>query len=473
MKLENITDDTRNIKKDSIFLITPQNEKFASSLPQDIKTITREDLKKYFIDTIGISSIQIIGITGTNGKTTTAAAIYSVLLDMGYKVALLGTRGMFINENRVLEKGLTTPSLLDLYKDIALAISRGCSFFIMEVSSHAIKQERIFGLNFALKILTNITSDHLDYHKTWEDYANTKLSFLKADNVDTSNIHNNTCIKVINMDDKSGATLRFMPNVLGYGIESKSNLFVNAYSLNDGIFAHINFRESSKNHNFKDSKVSAQNSPVDIESANLISPLFGLFNLYNLLAATLALKAITRKSLESICAAMTHFGGVAGRMEIVSAKPLVIIDFAHTTDGMLQVFESFKNKKIYVIFGAGGDRDSSKRAKMGACAATFAHRIYITNDNPRSENPHNIAKQILSGAKSSARFNSLECVEVILDRKEAINTALCDILHEEDSKNCVLLILGKGDENTQIFKDKTIHFSDKECVLEILKNYKS
>ncbi|MWV62139.1 hypothetical protein DCO58_05800 [Helicobacter saguini] len=307
--------------------------------------------------------------------------------------------------------------------------------------------------------------------------------------------------------------MRFLPNVLGYGIESKSNLFVNAYSLNDGIFAHINFRESSKNHNFKNLEVSPkdlvdskQNTNLDsknfelsskdskntestnldsnqlskssinlnqnIESANLESPLFGLFNLYNLLATTLTLKAITHKSLESICTALSNFGGVAGRMEIVSQKPLIIIDFAHTTDGMLQVFESFKNKKIYVIFGAGGDRDASKREKMGECAATFATKIYITNDNPRSENPQKIAEQILQGVEKIGRVKK-DSINIILDRKEAIKLAIHDILSDLDSKNCVLLILGKGDETSQIFKDKTLHFSDKECVMEILKDSKN
>ncbi|MCI5786243.1 MAG: UDP-N-acetylmuramoyl-L-alanyl-D-glutamate--2,6-diaminopimelate ligase [Helicobacter trogontum] len=451
-----ITDDTRQLKQDSIFLRTPQNEEFMESLPPNIRIIERDELTDYFK-----TDIKIIGITGTNGKTTTAAAIYSVLLDMGYKVALLGTRGMFINDVRKKPKGLTTPSLLELYEDIDVAATLGCDFFVMEVSSHAIKQERIYGLNFCLKILTNITSDHLDYHKTWEDYAKTKLQFLQS----------GECPKIINLDDKSGASIRFYPHVLTYGVESKGNLSVNAYGLQDGIFAQINLRL----HKQKDSK---QYDDISKRECVLESELFGLFNLYNLMAATLAIHAITNKDLQTICTYIKNFGGVSGRMEIVSKQPLVIVDFAHTTDGMQQVFEAFKTRNISVVFGAGGDRDVSKRQKMGACARLYAKNIYITNDNPRSENPLSIAQEIARGVfngvdiqedikenthyKLQLKGTALN-VQIVLDRAEAIRLAL-----QELPKDWILLILGKGDENVQIFKDNEVHFSDKECVQTIL-----
>lgn len=448
-----ITDDTRKLQQDSIFLKTPQNAHFIESLPQNIRILERDELKEYFN-----TNIKIIGITGTNGKTTTAAAIYSVLLDMGYKVALLGTRGMFINDTRKKPKGLTTPSLLELYEDIDMAANMGCDFFVMEVSSHAIKQERIYGLEFCLKILTNITSDHLDYHKTWEDYAKTKMQFLQS----------GECIKIINLDDKSGASMRFYPHVLTYGVESKGHLFVNAYGLQDGIFAQMSLRLQ------KDS----------MRECVIESSLFGLFNLYNLMAATLAIHAITKKDIQSICACVKNFGGVSGRMEIVSKTPLVIIDFAHTTDGMKQVFESFKTKNISVVFGAGGDRDKSKREKMGACARFYAKKIYITNDNPRSENPLSIAQEIAKGVfakslnepdieiKENTSYeikssNAASTMQIILDRKEAIKLALNEL-----PKDWVLLVLGKGDESVQIFRDNEIHFSDKECVQEILRDSK-
>lgn len=456
-----ITDDTRKVTKDSIFLKTPQNTQFIESLPNSVKIIDREMLGQYFN-----TNIKIIGITGTNGKTTTAAAIYSILLDMGYKVALLGTRGMFINDLQKKKKGLTTPSLLELYEDIDIATNADCDFFVMEVSSHAIKQERIYGLKFSLKILTNITSDHLDYHKTWEDYCQTKMQFLKSGD----------CPKIINLDDKSGATMRFYQNVFTYGVESKGNFFVNAYGLRDGIFAQVGLRISN-------SKTTQQDSNT-LQECILESQLFGLFNLYNLLAATLAIYIVTKKPLQTICNHIYNFGGVSGRMEIASKNPLIIVDFAHTTDGMKQVFESFKTRNISVVFGAGGNRDKSKRQKMGATAALYAKKIYITNDNPRKEEPLSIAKEIARGVlHDSINHNADEnqkdlleniaynfkakgangIMQIILDRLSAIELAI-----KELPKDWVLLVLGKGDENVQIFSDYEVHFNDKESIQKLL-----
>ncbi len=460
-----ITDDTRKIGIDSLFLKTPQNQHFIESLPSHTKIIERDMLPHYFN-----TQIKLIGITGTNGKTTTAAAIYSILLDMGYKVALLGTRGMFVNDIQKKPKGLTTPSLLELYEDIDMATTLGCDFFVMEVSSHAIKQERIYGLDFCLKVLTNITSDHLDYHKTWEDYCHTKMQFLQS----------GTCPKIINLDDKSGANMRFYSHVLTYGIESKGHLFVNAYGLQDGIFAQIGLRMPKSKDRIPQTNTAMQECVLE-------SPLFGLFNLYNLMAAILATYAITHSDLQVICEHIQHFGGVSGRMEIVSSNPLVIVDFAHTTDGMKQIFESFKTRNISVVFGAGGDRDRSKRAKMGACAALYAKKIYITNDNPRSEEPLSIAQEIACGvlAKHTTNADAMQqtthttfkenipyifqakgangSMQIILDRFQALQHALHEL-----PKDWVLLVLGKGDECMQIFKEHEVYFSDKECVQSIL-----
>lgn len=463
-----ITDDTRKVTKDSIFLQTPQNSKFIEVLPKGVRIIERDMLGQYFN-----TKIKIIGITGTNGKTTTAAAIYSILLDMGYKVALLGTRGMFMNDIQIKQKGLTTPSLLELYEDIDMAANAGCDFFVMEVSSHAIKQERIYGLEFFLKILTNITSDHLDYHKTWEDYCQTKMQFLKSGD----------CPKIINLDDKSGATIRFYQNVFTYGVESKGHFFVNAYGLRDGIFAQVGLRMPNV-----DSTQKSYNNTI--QECVLESHLFGLFNLYNILAATLAIYIITKKPLQTICAYVHNFGGVSGRMEIVSKNPLVIVDFAHTTDGMQQVFESFKTRNISVVFGAGGDRDKSKRQKMGECAALYAKKIYITNDNPRTEKPLNIARAIAKGVlNNSMNYKNVEenndefmenvaynfqtkgsngIMQIVLDRLKAIELAL-----QELPQDWVLLVLGKGDETTQIFKESEVHFSDKESIQALLLNTKA
>lgn len=430
------TDDTRELnellkKKDSqiFFLKTPENSSFIESFPknQNFTIISRDEIKMYFK-----TNIKIIGITGTNGKTTTSALIYSLLLDLGFKVALLGTRGMFINDKKVKDKGLTTPKFLNLYKYINEAVLNGCEYFVMEVSSHAIKQERIYGLNFEAKILTNIASDHLDYHKNIEDYIETKINFLKS----------GKCLKFLNLDDKNCMKMRFIENAYGYGIDTKTHLFVDAYSIKNGIFAKLILKNTVRN----------------TENAEINSNMLGIFNLYNILAALLCVKILTKYDFNSIANLISNFAGVVGRMEVVNTEPLIIVDFAHTVDGMKRVFESLKTKKIAVVFGAGGDRDSTKRAKMGHCASLYASKIYITNDNPRNEDPKIIAKMIKEGIKNQKE------VKIILDRFIAIETAIKELKQDE-----VLLILGKGDEEEQIFKDIKIKFNDKICVNSILK----
>ncbi|PDW41451.1 UDP-N-acetylmuramoyl-L-alanyl-D-glutamate--2,6-diaminopimelate ligase [Helicobacter pylori] len=353
--------------------------------------------------------------------------MYSLLLDLNKKTALLGTRGFFINDERIKEKGLTTPTLLELYSDLEEAMRLGCEYFIMEVSSHAIVQKRTAGLDFALKILTNITSDHLDFHQNIENYRDAKNSFFKDEG-----------LKVINRDETNAL---FNPiNAHTYALDKRAHLNVQAFSLNPFISASLCYQQDLRNPNLK-------------EIALIHSPLLGRYNLYNILAGVLGVKLLTQLPLEAITPLLENFYGVKGRLEIVHSKPLVVVDFAHTTDGMQQVFESFKNQKITALFGAGGDRDKTKRPKMGAIASYYAHKIVLTSDNPRSENEEDIIKDILKGINDSSK------VIVEKDRKKAILNALENLKGDE-----VLLILGKGDENTQIFKDKTIFFSDQEVV---------
>ncbi|MCQ2646935.1 UDP-N-acetylmuramoyl-L-alanyl-D-glutamate--2,6-diaminopimelate ligase, partial [Helicobacter pylori] len=359
--------------------------------------------------------IKIVGITGTNGKTTTASLMYSLLLDLNKKTALLGTRGFFINDERIKEKGLTTPTLLELYSDLEEAVRLKCEYFIMEVSSHAIVQKRTAGLDFALKILTNITSDHLDFHQNIENYRDTKNSFFKDEG-----------LKVINRDETNAL---FNPiNAHTYALDKKAHLNVQAFSLNPSISASLCYQQDLRDPNLK-------------EIALIHSPLLGRYNLYNILAGVLGVKLLTQLPLEAIAPLLENFYGVKGRLEIVHSKPLVVVDFAHTTDGMQQVFESFKNQKITALFGAGGDRDKTKRPKMGAIASCYAHQIILTSDNPRSENEEDIIKDILKGINDSSK------VIIEKDRKKAILNALENLKDDE-----VLLILGKGDENIQIFK---------------------
>ena len=415
-------------------LLKPQNkgdEQGRECSQFTLHIIETNELYSVLFGDSSASKMRIVGITGTNGKTTTAAIIYSILLDLGYKVALLGTRGFFMNDKPIKPKGLTTPSLLELYDDLCMAAQEGSDFFIMEVSSHAIEQERIAGLEFALKILTNITSDHLDYHQSIEEYRRIKNHFFEG---------KGGSFKLLNADEPHAHCED--REAFYYGVEKKGHLSVSAYALESGIDAHISWK-------FKDC----------LEHSTIEAHLYGKHNLYNVLAALGAVKILTDKPLESICAPLGHFGGVSGRMEVVQTKPLVIVDFAHTYDGMRQIFESFRHRKIAVVFGAGGDRDKSKRPKMGACAQSFAHKIYITSDNPRTESPKDIIDDILSGMKPSER------VFVESDRKKAIHRALDELRDDE-----VLLILGKGDEDYQIIGTQKTHFDDREVVRAYFEN---
>ena len=294
----------------------------------------------------------------------------------------------------------------------------------MEVSSHAIVQNRIEGLEFDLRILTNITSDHLDYHKTLENYIAVKNSFF-ANPLD---------LKLINKDEPNAQYTA--QKAITYGIESPATFSVKAYSLRDGISAQITYGS---------------------EEALLDSTLFGKHNLYNALAAIGAVKLLENFTLEEICKKLENFGGVLGRMQVVNQKHLIIVDFAHTEDGMEKIFQSFLLRKIVVVFGAGGDRDKLKRPKMGLSAAKYAQKLYITSDNPRSEIPNVIIQEILSGIPQELR----EKREIHLEesRAQAIEMAVKNLQEDE-----VLLILGKGDETYQIIGKETLHFDDCEEV---------
>lgn len=412
-----ITDNSMECDGKKLFLLTKQNENY-------IKDAENRGCKE-FVDSkklqkiLQIEDVKIIGITGTNGKTTTAAAIYSILLDLGKKVALQGTRGFFVNEELKEEKSLTTPSLIKTIDHIKKAKDMGCEYFVMEVSSHAIDQNRIDGLDFALKIFTNISRDHLDYHKTFEEYKRVKSSFFQ----DNSK-------KLINKD---GGKINFnIKNALTYSVEHPATYKVDAYSLGDSISAVLRHFQ---------------------ELVEFYSPMIGLFNLYNITAAIAAVDMVCDSDLKEIASCAENFLGVKGRMQIANEKPLVIVDFAHTPDGMHKVLDSIKDRDLAVVFGAGGDRDRGKRVMMGRVASRFAKKIYITSDNPRSEDPMQIIKEIVEGVDKNTY------ALIVPDRKQAINIALKELKKDE-----VLFILGKGDEEYQEINGKKINFSDEKIV---------
>ncbi|MBZ7942196.1 UDP-N-acetylmuramoyl-L-alanyl-D-glutamate--2,6-diaminopimelate ligase [Campylobacter molothri] len=422
IKLENtfITDNTLECEKGCFFLKTEQNKQFENeALKQECKIIDVKECKKILnID----ENIKIIGITGTNGKTTTAAAIYSILLDLGYKCGLCGTRGAFINDEQIDKKSLTTSAILKTLEYLKIATQKGCEFFVMEVSSHALVQNRIEGLKFAAKIFTNITQDHLDFHQNFENYKQAKELFFTDES-----------LKFINKD---ALAIKFnVKNAFTYGIENPSLYQIKAYSLENGI----NAIAMIKNITF-----------------HIESPMLGLFNLYNLLAASACVNELIKPNLNDLEKAINQFGGVCGRVEQVADG--VIIDFAHTPDGIEKVLDTLKNKKLIVVFGAGGNRDRTKRPLMGKVVEHFAKTAIITSDNPRDEDPKTIIEEIANGFKEPKKALMIE------DRKEAIKKAL-----ELKEENDLVVILGKGDEETQEIKGIKYPFSDKLVVNEILR----
>ena len=419
-----ITDNTKELNENSAFCLTSQNTKFLESAKTKTKYILKvDDLLKLF----GLNEIKIVGVTGTNGKTTTTAGIYSILLDLNKKVALQGTRGFYINDEKIEEKSLTTPSIMHTISHLIEAKDRDCEYFIMEVSSHAIAQNRIEGLNFSLRVFTNISQDHLDYHKNMAEYTKIKSSFFDNDD-----------LKLINKD---GGKIEFnIKNCYTYALETSASFKVNAYTMTKGTqFVIQHFQES-----------------VIVNSS-----LAGVFNIYNLLASIASVKLITTNSLEQIAQESQYFAGVSGRMQIVNEEPLIIVDFAHTPDGMDNVLKTIQNPNIIVVFGAGGNRDRQKRPQMGIIAQKYAKKIYITSDNPRDEEPIEIIKDIMSGMIKKDNIYPIE------DRKEAITKAI-----KEADKNDTILILGKGDEEYQEIKGEFFVFDDREVVKEVLQSIK-
>lgn len=416
-----ISENSSECGSECAFLLTKQNEKYKEdALAHGAHSIiTPEECRKVF----GLDRICVIGITGTNGKTTTASAIYSILLDLGHKAAMQGTRGFFMNDAPVEGKTLTTPTVLNTYRHMAEAIASGCEYFVMEVSSHAIEQERIAGIVFGLKILTNITQDHLDYHASIEEYIRIKNLFFQDETK-----------KLINKDE---AKAQFnYKNAFTYGVENPATYKIIAYSLNNGV--------SGVMKHFED-------------HVPFVTSLHGFFNLYNVTAAMAAVHLVTDESLEKIADAVENFGGVSGRMEVVSESPLVIVDFAHTPDGMEQVLNALKEKEVLVVFGAGGDRDRTKRPMMGRVASAYAKKVYVTSDNPRFEDPDAIINDILAGIEDMSN------VHVDVNRRAAIAQALKDRSGDE-----VVLILGKGDETSQIIYDQHLPFDDRIVAKELL-----
>jgi len=384
------------------------------------------------------SKMRMIGVTGTNGKTTTSHIIGHVLREQGYKVGIIGTVHILINDVSYPIHN-TTPDVADLQKILSQMVEEGVTHCVMEVSSHALELGRVAGIEFDNAIFTNLTQDHLDFHKTVENYLEAKCKLFEL--VSASNIQKLPKGATINIDDKYGQRVveKTAVDTITYSTEGKGRM--NAHDV------HMTSKTS-------DFKLSFEGTTYDVHMR-----LSGLFNVYNTMAAIGA--CVTEGlSIPTILNALENFSTVPGRFELIEeGQPFaVVVDYAHTPDGLeniLQTAQEIVEKDIIVVFGCGGDRDATKRPIMGAIAAKYADKIFVTSDNPRTEDPQTIVEQVAQGVIDNLRPGTEYLVEV--DRRTAINKAIA-VAGEGD----VILIAGKGHEDYQILKDKTIHFDDRE-----------
>ena len=397
-----------------------------------------EAIVPFFYDYPG-KNMRMLGITGTNGKTTTTNIIRTVLRRAGYKVGLIGTINIMI-EDEVTEAHNTTPDVVDLQKALFAMKNAGCDYVVMEVSSHALVLNRVAGCEYDCAVLSNITQDHLDFHKTLENYRDAKSLLFEG----LANGAKENKNAVFNMDDASSEIIkaRTKVNCLTYG------------KCHDNDIYPISFNVQAKEMQLKLA------TPVGEMDLNL--KITGEFNVYNVMSAVACLLA-EKVDKEIICDVLNGFAGVPGRFQLVEAgQPYtVIVDYAHTPDGLenvLKTARSITKGKLWAIFGCGGDRDNKKRPIMGKIGTDIADYAIITSDNPRTEDPEAIIDEIFTALQNVPAGKE---VFRISDRREAIEYVLANA--EADD---VVMIAGKGHENYQILKDRTIHFDDREVVLE-------
>lgn len=370
----------------------------------------------------------LVGITGTNGKTTTAYLIKHLLDQENERCGLIGTIECIIGE-RALPSTHTTPDLITLTKLFYDMVATGCQSAVMEVSSHALDQGRVKEVPFDISVFTNLTLDHLDYHKSMESYVAAKAKLFHSLSKEK--------VAVFNIDDPWHSKIieNCQAQKISYGFSEGADIRASDMALNSQGMQFV---------------VSYQTKMVTISSA-----LIGRFNVYNLLAA-IGVGIARHLPLERVVENLKSFQRVPGRLERVpNPKNLnIFVDYAHTDDALRNVLETlqeFKTGKVITVFGCGGNRDTSKRPKMASVAEMFSDFVIVTTDNPRHEHPEEIIRQIVAGFKSKNRFM------VTVDRKEAIEKAILMATPDD-----IVLIAGKGHETYQIFSHQTFHFDDRE-----------
>ncbi len=377
-------------------------------------------------------SLRLIGITGTNGKTTTSYLIKTILeKTTGKKAGLIGTNQNMIGQ-RVLPTERTTPESLDLQKLLSDMRDEGCEFAVMEVSSHSLVLDRVAGLSFEAGVFTNLTQDHLDFHGTMDDYKNAKARLFEMSK-----------IGIINMDDKAGQSYLKTAPCKTFSYSAKKNEA-------DLVAKNIDLRPDSVRFE----------AVIEGYIARMILNIPGMFSVYNALAAIGCLLNLGIE-LSDIAASIREVPGVVGRAEVVKTGTdyTVMIDYAHTPDGVeniLKAARGFTKGRVVALFGCGGDRDRTKRPKMGAIAAKLADFVIVTSDNPRTEKPGGIIEEILKG------MEGVSCPYVVIeDRREAIAYALG---HAKPLDT--ILLLGKGHETYQEINHVKHHLDEREVIAQ-------
>ena len=382
------------------------------------------------------TKLKVIGVTGTNGKTSVATLLFKMYQHMGYSVGLSSTVENKINKD-IIPSTHTTPDALQLNQLFTQMIDHGCEYCFMEVSSHAIHQERIAGIKFVAGIFTNLTHDHLDYHKTFKDYLNAKKRFF--DDLSSN------AFAITNGDDKNGFVMlqNTKAKKLTYALKSPANFKA---KILENTFLGLS---------------------LNIDGQELHTSMIGEFNAYNLLAVYATALSLGTEKME-VLKALSILKSAEGRFDYIVSlqqKVIGIIDYAHTPDALLKVLETIKgirtgNEQLISLVGCGGDRDTAKRPIMAGVACDFSDRVILTSDNPRSEEPSEIIEQM------TLTLNPVQKKKVlsIVDRKEAIRTA-CALAQSGD----IILIAGKGHEKYQEIKGVKYPFDDKSILTETFK----
>ena len=460
VNITSITHDSRKVKHGSLFIALKGEFEdgykyindainngavaiLANSRPVNIKSDTpilnvsnvRQAMAKIacnFFDNPS-EKINLIGVTGTNGKTSVCYLINHILNDNNFPSGSIGTLG-YINSSNIISTGFTTPESIDLQQILDTSVKGGLENIVMEVSSHSIAMHRVDGLNIDIAIFTNLTPEHLDFHKTMENYLHEKQKmFTRLDK-------NSDCIINIDDDYSEKIVLKTKANVIKYGLSSNADVYPINYNLSgEGLTAQISI--------FK-------------KTINISTTLFGKYNLYNILAAISA-ASICGVSPQKIESSLNKPISIPGRLEMIYNQrgKTVVIDYAHTPDAFENVLHSIaelKYNKIITVFGCGGNRDVSKRAPMGKIAEKYSDEVVITSDNPRTENLNKIIDDILIGFQNNNHI-------VIPDRNDALRYAINNM-----KRDSILLVLGKGVENYQEVNGEKIPYNEKKNILKVI-----